>query len=742
MIVINEGRGLEASLREYSKLCLPQGQTDFYQTDNKLVVREALGRFLADAEEGDGSVRFNHVVGGREQASRSHRVGTRKVPITELEAFEEAVRAFLQKADAEGTAPRAKEIIAHLRLPDPDLEPDMYRLYGPPWNRRLLALWGCERRQASSLPLLEAVKKLGRRFKPLWQIWVERCLWLLLLLLILAGLGVAIGSGLRGCKKPPLTGQLDKINEPATATVNGTVQSGSQYLKVTVDPATMELPSKVTARVTFPGEVDFHQQHKSHLGTGESATYGGFDTAGNYRIEWQPDANSNNIHGEFVKIAIRHSAGQTNQLIANLQPFPDSVKTGQVVHADVTASAPASTNTPVTGAGIDWTGKGEFVPLTSNSESHVFYTPGPNVVVVRLTDESGNTSMDTRVVHIDDGSGTKKPPVNKPPIPRLRLVSIDTGQLSIVVTDDGSVDPDGKIVSWSLDWGDAAPDEHFTNAPLNQGHPFAGAGTYWVSLNCVDDQQTPGHEPAKVRVVLPAIGKSQDGKGNGREPNGEVRDERKGGEIDPYIHLGLAVEAGADQETSFIAQVESFDFPVSLRVDFGDKSAPGQLTIGAAYHGDKRVETGRLSHPYSSEQDYVVTATATDRDGHSDMRKVVIKALAGREFEILHTKFEPVTTNTAKVTLLVRDKKNNNATDFAVKYWIVDSARIAHKNQQFTPEPLAIGNHDVRAGVQVSSGVIWEYTCTLTIPEEIKRVVKSVPRPGEPTVRQGPKRRP
>jgi hypothetical protein len=724
MIVINEGRGLEASLRESSKLCLPQGQTDFYQTDNKLVVREALGRFLADAEENqDGnSVHFSQVVGGKERASRSRPVGTRKIPITELEAFEEAIQAFLQKAEAAGTAPRAKEIITHLRLPDPELEPDMYRLYGPPWNRRLLVLWGCERRQASSLPPLEAVKKLGRRVKPLWQIWLERALWLLLLLVILVGVALVAGRGCPGCKKGSSV-QVDKINTPPTPAKDGMVVSSSQYLVVTVDPATMELPSKVTARVKFPGEVDFHQQYKTHLVEGQSTNYTGFDKAGNYRIEWQPDANSNKIHGEFVRIALLQYAGQSNQLIANLQLVPKSATTGQVVHADATASAPGDPAAPVSKIEIDWDGKGQLVALDRKSENHVFSAAGKYPILLRVTDKRGRTATDTAVAYVDDGTGRVLPPTNRPPIAKLRLVSVGTNQLSATVADGGSVDPDGRIVSWALDWGDNTPEALFTAAPQNESHSFAAAGEYWVSLTCVDNLQAPGHEPAKVHVVFPP----------GTTPPGPTP---PGIPPAPYVHLGLAVEGEVDQNISFVAQVESFDFPVSLHVDFGDKSAPDQLTIGAPYHGDKRVETGRFVHPYPPEQDYVVRAVATDRDGHSDVRTVVIKGIGARDFEIVKTATESQADKRAKVSLLVRDKKNNNATDFVVMYWIVDGVKTSRMERDFTPDPLVIGDHLVYAAVQVGSGAVWEYCCMVTIPKQL------VPQPGEPKVQQRPKRRP
>jgi hypothetical protein len=77
------------------------------------------------------------------------------LPQSEIDAFAEAVRAFYDKAH-EGTqriVPYEKRLRAHFRLPDPDVEPDAYWVYGPAHDRRLLILWGCEAKSGSSLPL-------------------------------------------------------------------------------------------------------------------------------------------------------------------------------------------------------------------------------------------------------------------------------------------------------------------------------------------------------------------------------------------------------------------------------------------------------------------------------------------------------------------------------------------------------------------------------------------------------------
>lgn len=77
------------------------------------------------------------------------------LPQSEIDAFAAAVREFYDKAHAATPriVPHEKRLRAHFRLPDPDLEPDAYWVYGPPHDRRLLILWGCEFKAGTSLLL-------------------------------------------------------------------------------------------------------------------------------------------------------------------------------------------------------------------------------------------------------------------------------------------------------------------------------------------------------------------------------------------------------------------------------------------------------------------------------------------------------------------------------------------------------------------------------------------------------------
>ena len=77
------------------------------------------------------------------------------LPQSEIDAFAGAVRDFYDKAHAATPriVPHEKKLRAHFRLPDPDLEPDAYWVYGPPHDRQLLVLWGSEFKAGTSLLL-------------------------------------------------------------------------------------------------------------------------------------------------------------------------------------------------------------------------------------------------------------------------------------------------------------------------------------------------------------------------------------------------------------------------------------------------------------------------------------------------------------------------------------------------------------------------------------------------------------
>lgn len=116
--------------------------------------KEPLSRFLAGARlvdsAGQRSLQYDY-----EEFALEGLRPMEFLPQSEIDAFAEAVREFYAKAH-EATpriVPHEKRLRAHFKLPDPDLEPDAYWVYGPAHDRKLLILWGCEFKSGTSLPL-------------------------------------------------------------------------------------------------------------------------------------------------------------------------------------------------------------------------------------------------------------------------------------------------------------------------------------------------------------------------------------------------------------------------------------------------------------------------------------------------------------------------------------------------------------------------------------------------------------
>ena len=84
---------------------------------------------------------------------------------TEIEAFADAVKAFLAKSqpDAKGVPPYIRQCRADFRLPNPAIDAEAYWVYGPEFDQRLLILWGCEPQAGTSLTLPKLVEQLRAR---------------------------------------------------------------------------------------------------------------------------------------------------------------------------------------------------------------------------------------------------------------------------------------------------------------------------------------------------------------------------------------------------------------------------------------------------------------------------------------------------------------------------------------------------------------------------------------------------
>jgi flagellar biosynthesis GTPase FlhF len=90
---------------------------------------------------------------------------------------------------------------------------------------------------------------------------------------------------------------------------------------------------------------------------------------------------------------------------------------------------------------------------------------------------------------------------NIAPIAALRLDSIDETNRVATLSDGGSHDPDGTLLSWRIAWGDGQ-EENLSSLPQKAAHTYATEGEYTISLWCVDNLGATSSPPAMTNITL------------------------------------------------------------------------------------------------------------------------------------------------------------------------------------------------------------------------------------------------
>ena len=184
-IIAKPGNGVLVPTSSYKRIKGFQGGAYYWEQQPQSIIRQYLGDFLPPVEatkEGPESYGwFRRFVAGKEVLCQSKPLAGRRIPSKQLHALEKGLDELRRVAESEETGPHNRDLVRQFRLPNPAIDPELYRLRGLPWNRHLEILWGCEKSEDTSLPPTAAVQALQKdRIYPL-----KRLLWLILGLLLL-----------------------------------------------------------------------------------------------------------------------------------------------------------------------------------------------------------------------------------------------------------------------------------------------------------------------------------------------------------------------------------------------------------------------------------------------------------------------------------------------------------------------------------------------------------------------------
>ncbi len=234
--------------------------------------------------------------------------------------------------------------------------------------------------------------------------------------------------------------------------------------------------------------------------------------------------------------------------------------------APLTVTADASASTAVDGTiastSIDF---GDGTVAGGATASHSYAGAGTYTVTASVTDSFGGVSRSSATVSVA---------ANQPPLARLS-VTPSTGVAPVTVTADTSAssDPDGKVVSTSINFGDGT-----VVSGVTASHTYSAAGTYTVTAIVTDDRGASSSATASVTVS------------SGNKPPVVTVTAMPG-----TITAGMSVTANASAS-------DSDGTIASFNLNWGD----GTAVVSPA---------SAVSHVYTRAGTYTITATATDNQG-------------------------------------------------------------------------------------------------------------------------------
>jgi PKD repeat protein len=205
--------------------------------------------------------------------------------------------------------------------------------------------------------------------------------------------------------------------------------------------------------------------------------------------------------------------------------------------------------------------------VSAASATHVYSVAGTYTVTATVTDNLGASASATSTIIVTGA--------NKPPIAALSVTANSaTAPVTVSASTAGSSDPDGTIVSRTINFGDGSA----AASAVSATHVYNAPGTYTVTATVVDNAGASSGAIAKVVVAAAA-----------NKPPVAV------------ISISAASAYG----------------PATISASTAGSSDPdGTIAASAINFGDGTSASGpSASHVYSAAGTYAVTATVTDNQG-------------------------------------------------------------------------------------------------------------------------------
>ena len=133
---------------------------------------------------------------------------------------------------------------------------------------------------------------------------------------------------------------------------------------------------------------------------------------------------------------------------------------------------------------------GDNTTSTDYNTTHRFLKSGKYTITLDVTDETGTTSSESRVV---------VNVLNRKPIARLKQMKNVPADERVLVSGDQSRDDDGIIVSYLFNFGDGSETDWTNDSTVE--HKWKYSGTYTITLTVQDDSGLSNETQMQIKVV-------------------------------------------------------------------------------------------------------------------------------------------------------------------------------------------------------------------------------------------------